>query len=406
MPLVGVGAALAEDTGISPLDHLTSSDILTGTAASGSSITVRNGTTVLGTATASQGPLNSLIPAFFFQTGTWSFTPTGLADGSYTLTATYSEDGFPIAATEPPFFSSSLSFILDTTAPAVGTVTASPAAADLGTGQVVTLTMSLSEAVTVNTAGGAPTLLLNDGGTASYTGGSGTSTLTFAHTATAGQNTTDLTVTGAALNGATILDGAGNAANLALPATNFTFSDTTANTITVAAADSYSGPVAGIQHQFISVTTDNLSITASVPNSFIHPGSGIDAIDVSRVGGTNVLDGSVGSDFLVGGSGSDTFFVDDRAATADIWSTVVNFHAGDAATVWGVTQQGFNLDWIDNQGAAGFTGLTLGVTATGIPNASLTLAGFTSADLQNGRLTVAFGTDTASGSNYMLVQGH
>ena len=59
-------------------------------------------------------------------------------------------------------------------------------------------------------ARGVPALLLNDGGTASYTGGSGTSTLTFAHTATAGQNTADLTVTGSALNGATILDGAGN----------------------------------------------------------------------------------------------------------------------------------------------------------------------------------------------------
>ena len=34
-----------------------------------------------------------------------------------------------------------------------------------------------------------PTLTLNDGGTATYTGGSGTSALTFSYTVAAGQNT-------------------------------------------------------------------------------------------------------------------------------------------------------------------------------------------------------------------------
>ena len=41
-------------------------------------------------------------------------------------------------------------------------------------------------------AGGTPTLTLNDGGTATYTGGSGTSALTFSYTVGAGQNTPDL----------------------------------------------------------------------------------------------------------------------------------------------------------------------------------------------------------------------
>ena len=43
---------------------------------------------------------------------------------------------------------------------------------DLSAGHVVTLTVNLSEAVTV--ANGTPTLTLNDCGTATYTGGSGT----------------------------------------------------------------------------------------------------------------------------------------------------------------------------------------------------------------------------------------
>ncbi len=55
------------------------------------------------------------------------------------------------------------------------------------TGKTVTLTLDLSEAVTVT--GGTPTLTLNDGGTATYTGGSGTNALTFSYTVAAGQNT-------------------------------------------------------------------------------------------------------------------------------------------------------------------------------------------------------------------------
>jgi Calx-beta domain len=194
------------------------------------------------------------------------------------------------------------------------------------------------------------------------------------------------------------------------PASNFTFSDTSTNTSTVADGDSYSGPVAGIQHQFISVTTDSLAISATAPNSFIHTGAGDDAIDVSKVGGTNVLDGSTGSNFLVGGSGDDTFFLDDRGPTADIWSTVVGFHAGDNATTWDVTPDAFTLNKSDNQGAAGYTGLTFGFTAAGKPNASLTLAGYTTADLSSGRLAVTYGTTPdlpgVPGSTYMLVHAN
>ena len=70
--------------------------------------------------------------------------------------------------------------------------------------------------MTVNTSGGTPTLTLNDGGTATYNGGSGTNALTFSYTVGAGQNTPDLMVTAINLDGATVQDGAGNAANLSL----------------------------------------------------------------------------------------------------------------------------------------------------------------------------------------------
>ncbi len=188
-------------------------------------------------------------------------------------------------------------------------------------------------------------------------------------------------------------------------AVRFLLTNTTTGVSSSAAGDAYSGPVAGLQHQYITVSTDNLNITAMTPNAFIHSGSGNDAINVSRSGGNNVLDGSTGSNFLVGGAGNDTFFVDDRAANADIWSTVVNFHAGDAATIFGVTSSDFAFDWQDSQGAAGSTGLTLHATAPGKPIASITLAGYAKADLSNGRLGVSFNNDQGNAGPYMYIHG-
>jgi phospholipase/lecithinase/hemolysin len=152
----------------------------------------------------------------------------------------------------------------------------------------------------------------------------------------------------------------------------------------------YDGPVSDLRREYINLTPDNLNITASTPGWFIHGGSGEDAIAVSS--GTNVLDGGGGSNFLTGGSGADTFFVDLRGATADAWSTVVNFSAGDSATFWGLTPDASTLTWQDAQGAAGYTGLTLHAAASGVPGASLTFAGLTTAGLSNGQLTIGYGS--------------
>ena len=55
---------------------------------------------------------------------------------------------------------------IDTTTPVISSIVDSPASGGLDAGNTVTLTLNLSEAVTV--AGGTPTLTLNDGGTATY----------------------------------------------------------------------------------------------------------------------------------------------------------------------------------------------------------------------------------------------
>jgi hypothetical protein len=187
----------------------------------------------------------------------------------------------------------------------------------------------------------------------------------------------------------------------------FIVTDTTTNTTTDAQAATYSGPVSGIDYQYINITPDNLDITATVPNVFIHSGAGIDALNVSLANGNNILDGSTNSNFLVGGSGDDTFFLDDRNATAPIFSTIVNFHSGDTATVWGVNASDFTLTTLNNQGAAGYTGLDMLFTAPGKVAASFVLAGYTSADLSNGRLSVSYGTTpnepNLPGSDYFTV---
>ena len=100
---------------------------------------------------------------------------------------------------------------VDTTTPPTGpTVTSVVAtgggitagAGDLNVGNVVTLTLNMSQAVAVT--GGTPTLTLNDGGVATYVGGSDTNTLNFSYTVAAGQNTNALAVTAVNLNGATV----------------------------------------------------------------------------------------------------------------------------------------------------------------------------------------------------------
>ncbi len=193
---------------------------------------------------------------------------------------------------------------------------------------------------------------------------------------------------------------------------NFTVADETTGQQTFISGDPYSGPVAGLGQQLILVTPDNLNISANTPNVFIHSGSGTDALDASRVNGNNILDGSTGSNFLVGGTGRDTFFLDDRNTASDVYSTVVNFHSGDNVTIFGVDPVNFRVITQDNQGAVGAKGLTYTFTANGKPNASIVIAGFSTADLTNGRLTAAYGSNPdlpgqpGSGGVYLNIRGN
>jgi hypothetical protein len=88
---------LADDT--SGGKDITSYDALTGTADANATVTISEGSTVLGTTTAKAG-------------GMWSFTPTGLAQGLQTITASETNAAGLTG-------SSSLTFTYETTAPKV-----------------------------------------------------------------------------------------------------------------------------------------------------------------------------------------------------------------------------------------------------------------------------------------------
>ena len=122
----------------------------------------------------------------------------------------------------------------------------------------------------------------------------------------------------------------------------------------------YGGPVTYLEHQYIWSSPDAVAIAANQPNTFLKGGPAGDALLVQ--GGQNVLDGGGGSNFLIGANGADggkdVFFVDSRGGV-ETWSTIVNFHKGDLATIFGFHQGTSTRPYTDNDGAAGYTGITI-----------------------------------------------
>jgi hypothetical protein len=349
-----VSSVATSGTGItSGSGDLGTGNVVTLTVNLSEAVTVAGGTPTLtlndgGTATYSGGSGTSAL-TFSYTVAAGQNTPD-LAVTAISLNGASVKNGAGTAAnlagavTNP-----SGTLQIDTTAPAVSAVVASgtgitAGAGDLGTGSVVTLTVNLNEAVTV--AGGTPTLTLNDGGTASYTGGSGSSALTFSYTVAAGQNTADLAVTAVSLNGATVTNGAGTTANLAGAVTNPAGTlhiDTTTPAVSSVVA-SGSGITAGsgdLGAGNVVTLTVNLSEAVTV------------------AGGTPTLslnDG--GTATYIGGSGTNALTFSYTAAagqnTADLAVTAVNLNsasvkngAGTAANLAGAVANPFGTLQID-----------------------------------------------------------
>jgi serralysin len=177
-----------------------------------------------------------------------------------------------------------------------------------------------------------------------------------------------------------------------------TVTDTTTGVSTDQSIRAYSGPVSYLSGEFISIGPDTVNLSTTQANVFLKGGSGDDALQVSS--GQNVLDGSTGSNFLVGGSGTDTFFVDGRGGGVT-WSTIVNFHRGDSATLWGWNPGTSTMTWSENEGTPGFQGATLhaSLTGNGHIDDSLTFSGFTVAQAKGFHIT----TGSVDGNSYLHI---
>ena len=186
--------ALDWDSGVSATDHITKDpviDVFKSNSADTLLFKVDNATS-----------FTSTVPVF---------ATNGSADGVHTVSVEEVDAGGNASA------ASSLTFTLDTTAPQLTGITASPGSGSAMTGSTVQLTVGFNEAVTV--IGGTPTLTLNDGGSAIYDAAATAllgdrSKLVFDHVVSATDQTSALAVTGFSTNGAAVSDVAGNHPNL------------------------------------------------------------------------------------------------------------------------------------------------------------------------------------------------
>ncbi len=149
------------------------------------------------------------------------FSPTGGYNGPASLQITTNDlgnSGSGGAQTD----TDTISITVNSLIPRVTDVSASTADGLYKVGDTITVTVTFSEAVTVDTTGGIPTLLLETGSVdrlATYVSGSGGNTLTFIYTVQSGDLSADLnyqTTAALSLNGATIRN-ASNDAALTLP---------------------------------------------------------------------------------------------------------------------------------------------------------------------------------------------
>lgn len=177
--------------------------------------------------------------------------------------------------------------------------------------------------------------------------------------------------------------------------------DTATGEASTGVAEAYSGPVARLSHQWIWRGTDPVTMYCEAPGTFVKGGPGGDAITVFS--GDNVIDGGQGSNFLTGGTGNDEFYLDGRGGQVT-WGTLVGFHPGDMATLWGFRAGTSTSSWAASDGAEGYRGATLHADLAGGGGgggtASVTFAGMGMAEAS--RLRVA--TGSVQGNDYMQLR--
>lgn len=255
--------------------------------------------------------------------------------------------------------------------PVVTTVQTTNANGTYKTGDVINVTVTFDQAVTVNTSGGSPSLLMETGATdqpALYVSGSGTNTITFAYTVQAGDASADLDYasTGAlVLNGAFIQNSSGYNAVTTLPTpgsanslsaqhaiaidgiapavTGITrFDATPTNAASVSYTVTFSENVTNVAAADFSVITVNGTATAVV-TSVNQVNAATYTITIGSLSGTGILRLAVNSstnitdipgNVLSGSVTGDTYTIDRDAPVITGVTTPADgiYRSGDALT--------------------------------------------------------------------------
>ncbi|MEI7514165.1 MAG: Ig-like domain-containing protein [Betaproteobacteria bacterium] len=298
-------------------------------------VTMSEATTVTGTPTIGLLVGSTTVSAAYSSgsgTSALTFTYTivsgqtdtnGISVVANTLSGTLADAAGNTATLTHNAVSDNASYLVDTTAPTVSAVAISSATgavnSTLNAGDVVTVTVTMSEATTVT---GTPTIGLLVGSTtvsAAYSSGSGTSALTFTYTIVSGQTDTNgISVVANTLSG-TLADAAGNTATLTHNAVSDNASylvDTTAPVIQSVVASSSAGTVTltydgSLDASHLPVTTSFTVTTGGVANA-------VTAVSVSGSVMTLTLtntgfSGSVMVQYTDPSTGDDTLATQDAA---------------------------------------------------------------------------------------------
>ncbi|WP_223517512.1 beta strand repeat-containing protein, partial [Pseudomonas sp. GL-B-19] len=288
--------------------------------------------------------------------------------------------------------------------PTLPTVTGASYGTNDGTlkaAETVTLNLTFSDVVLVT---GLPTLNLNTGGTASYTSGSGTNTLTFTYTVGAGQNTADLTLAASAftLGGATIKNATGNNAILTgangVNPTGTLIVDTAAPIGADGEGNGYYNRGSNIFTIGVTDTSGSGSGVVSVTVHDNHPTSPVADFSLVLVNGTATngkwaIDGNTNS--ALGTSDN----IDGHNVTVTMTDLAGNTSTRSEAAPAGIAGEAINLALTDPPvGASDF----IDVTITGMPSGWTLNAGTNNGDgnwtvhtNDPGSLTVTTPTDFA-----------
>ncbi|WP_312017549.1 beta strand repeat-containing protein, partial [Bradyrhizobium ottawaense] len=370
-----VTEALVADTGTSATDHVTANPTVNGTGLANTVVhfTIDGSPIVTTVTTDAQG--------------TWSFTPSGLADGLHTIVASET-DAFGNTG------SASLSFTLDTTAPAVAitstggstnqasqtisgtvgvadagaTVTILDGATTIGTA-IVQGNGSWSTTVTLNQGGNSLTARVSDaaGNTATsgavvYTLSTTGPTVTEALVADTGTSATDHVTANPALNGT----------GLANTVVHFTVDGSPiAATVTTDAQGTWSFTPSGLAdglHTIVASETDAFGNTGSASLSFTLDTTAPAVAITSTGGSTNQASQTISGTVGVADAGATVTILDGATTigTAIVqgngsWSTTVTLSNGPNSLTARVSDAAGN---IATSGAVVYTLSTTGPTVT------------------------------------------